>query len=91
MRNSIAPAGPEANAEAFRAALKPLRRTPVHHEWLGGASSKFCAYIVFGSLMWLRSVQGRLLLLFDGAVGGWFERCLDLHGGVGRAAKTARV
>jgi glutathione S-transferase len=83
--------GVEANAEAFRAALEPARRTLARHAWLGGASPRFADYILFGSLMWLRSIQGRLPLLPDDAVLSWFERCLDLHGGLARGAPTARA
>ena len=54
-------------------------------------SPNYCDYIVFGSLMWLRTVQGRLPLLFDDRVGSWFERCLDLHSGLARGAKTAKL
>lgn len=83
--------GTKANAEAFRAALEPVRRTLARHEWLGGGSPRFADYIVFGTLMWLRSITGSLPLLPDDGVVSWFERCLDLHGGDARTASVAKA
>jgi hypothetical protein len=34
-------------------------------------------------------VSGLPLLAEDDPVHGWFERCLDLHGGLGRAVPRA--
>ena len=81
--------GPDANAEALASALMPARVTLGHHDWLGGAGPLFTDYIVFGSLFWLVAVTGRLPLPEDDAVTAWFERCLDLHDGLGRKAKRA--
>ena len=81
--------GPDANAEALASALMPARVTLGHHDWLGGAGPLFTDYILFGSLIWLVTVTGRLPLPEDDAVTAWFERCLDLHDGLGRKAKRA--
>lgn len=81
--------GPDANAEALAKALTPARATLGHHDWLGGSAPLFTDYILFGSLFWLVSITGRLPLPEDDAVAAWFERCLDLHGGLARKAKRA--
>ncbi len=78
--------GVEANAEALRQALLPARRTLRFHDWLGGPTPRFADYILFGSLMWLTVIVGRLPLPPENEVSEWFERALDLHGGIGRAA-----
>jgi glutathione S-transferase len=84
-------AGVPANTAAFQRALDPVRRTLTMHEWLGGPSPRFSDYIVFGSLMWLRTIHGALPLVAEDGVHAWFERCLDLHGGLARNAPTARA
>ena len=81
--------GLDANAEALSNALMPARVTLGHHDWLGGGGPLYTDYIVFGSLIWLVTVAGRLPLPEDDAVAVWFERCLDLHDGLARKAKRA--
>jgi glutathione S-transferase len=81
--------GGKANADALRTALEPARRTLTWHAWLGGAAPRYADYILFGSLMWIRTIHGRLPLPPDDGVLSWFERCLDLHDGIGRKAKLA--
>ena len=81
--------GLDANQQALVAALAPARRTFRHHDWLGGAGPLYSDYIVFGSLVWLVMVIGRLPLSDDDAVTAWFNRCLDLHDGLGRQARRA--
>lgn len=81
--------GAEAQAAALGKALEPVRRTLAQHEWLGGGRPLFTDYIVFGSLMWLVVIAGRLPLEAEDAVTSWFERCRDLHGGLARQAKRA--
>lgn len=83
--------GIEANRDALHAALEPLRRTLAHHPWLAGPAPAFADYIVFGTLMWLRSIAGALPLDPDDPVTAWFERCLDLHGRFARSAVAARA
>lgn len=83
--------GVDANADALTAALQPARAALAHFDWLGGASPRFADYIVFGSLQWLRAIAGILPLAPDDIVTGWFERCLDLHDGLGRGATLAKA
>lgn len=83
--------GVEQSAAAFQRALDPVRRTLTMHEWLGGPTPRFSDYIVFGSLMWLRTIHGSLPLVAEDGVLGWFERCLDLHDGFARHAPSAKA
>ena len=80
--------GPEANAEALRSALAPVRSTLTRHEWLSGPAPRFPDYVVFGSLMWLNTIQG-LPLLPDDPVLSWFGRCRELYDTMLRGTRAA--
>lgn len=83
-----AQAGREQEVTAFRAALLPIRLVLRHQPWLGGPTPSYADHIVFGALQWPRCVSRFPLLQSDDPVAGWFERALDLYGGVGRSART---
>lgn len=57
--------------------------------FLGGNSPLFADYIVFGALQWARIVSPQRLLSEGDVVTDWFERCLELHGGLGRSVTAA--
>jgi glutathione S-transferase len=82
-------AGREERLDAFRAALEPLRLMLKRQPFIGGAAPLFADYIVFGPLQWARVISPFALLADDDPVAAWFERCLDLHGGLGRAMPAA--
>ena len=82
-------AGREAGLAAYRAALEPLRSMLTYQPFIGGQSPLFCDYIVFGAFQWVRVVSAYRLLAEDDPVADWFERCLDLHGGIGRKVPAA--
>ena len=81
--------GIEANAADLAKALEPLRRALAERPWLAGQAPAFADYIVFGTLMWLRAIAGRVPLAADDAVADWLDRCLDLHDGLARGYPTA--
>ncbi|MCR4267786.1 glutathione S-transferase family protein [Nitratireductor sp. ZSWI3] len=81
--------GREARLEAFRAALAPLRLMLGTQPFLGGEGPLFADYIVAGALQWARVISPFRLLEEEDPVAAWFERCLDLHGGLGRRTKAA--
>ena len=58
--------------------LKPWPEAPAYPD-----------YILFGSLMWPRTISTLELLDKDDVVYAWRERMLDLFDGMGRKAKTA--
>jgi glutathione S-transferase len=81
--------GREARLGAFRAAIEPLRSMLGYQPFIGGEAPLFCDYIVFGAFQWARVTSPFALLAADDPVAAWFERCLDLHGGLGRSVAAA--
>lgn len=76
----------EEKIEAVRKALMPLRMTLKDQKFLGGDQPLYADYIVFGSIQWPRVASTLEILTDDDPLKDWFERCLDLHNGIGRAA-----
>lgn len=84
------PAGcDEAGIAAFRASLEPLRSMLAMQPFIGGDAPLFADYVVAGAFQWARVVSPLRLVEPDDPVASWFERCLDLHGGLGRATAAA--
>jgi glutathione S-transferase len=79
-------AGREARVDDFRRSLHPLRMTVRDQPFIGGERPLYADYLLFGALQWARTVSPFRVLAADDPVKAWFERCLDLHGGLGRAA-----
>jgi glutathione S-transferase len=79
----------EERLAAFRATLEPLHSMLAYQPFIGGASPLFADYIVFGAFQWMRISSPFQVLLADDPVAVWFERCLDLHGGLGRSVSAA--
>ena len=79
----------DAGLSAFRAALEPLRSTLTYQPFIGGEAPLFADYIVFGALQWGRIASPFHLLDESDGIARWFERCLDLHGGIGRQVAAA--
>ncbi len=79
----------EAERAAFASKLEPVRRTLHFQPFLGGDGPLFADYILFGALQWMRVTAGSPPLPQDDSVMKWFERCLDLHDGLGRRVTAA--
>ncbi|TIM46501.1 glutathione S-transferase family protein [Mesorhizobium sp.] len=79
----------DAGLGAFRASLEPLRSMLAYQPFIGGQSPLFADYIVFGALQWARIASPYGLLDDSDVVAQWFERCLDLHDGLGRTVAAA--
>jgi glutathione S-transferase len=79
----------EAAVTAFAVKLEPVRQTLGHQAYLGGDAPLFADYILFGALQWMRITTGAQVFANDDPVKAWFERCLDLHNGVGRSVTPA--
>ena len=77
-------AGRESRLEGFRASLQPLRTSLRDAPFLGGAEPLYADYLAFGAFQWARVISPFEVLEADDPVSAWFERCLDLHGGLGR-------
>ena len=71
------------------AALAPLRAMLGERPFLGGDEPAYADYIVFGAFQWSRVISPVALLPAQDAVQQWFERCLDLHGGLGPPGAAA--
>ncbi|ODT06813.1 MAG: beta-aryl ether-cleaving protein [Mesorhizobium sp. SCN 65-20] len=74
---------------AFRASLEPLRSMLAYQPWIGGERPLFADYIVYGAFQWVRVASPYGVLPKDDPVTAWFERCLDLHEGMGRRVAAA--
>lgn len=77
--------GRDARVAAFRASLQPLRMAVSEHPYVGGEQPCYADYLAFGGFQWARVTSPVELLASDDPIHAWLERCLDLHGGVGRA------
>ena len=70
-------------------ALAPMRRIFRHGAFLAGAAPAYGDYVVFGAFQWARCCSSAALFHGSGdPMIGWFERMLDLFGGLGRSAAT---
>lgn len=75
----------DARIAEFREALQPARLVLGVQPYLGGEEPRYADYLLFGALQWPRVISPVKLLEPEDVVQRWFERCLDLHGGIGRA------
>jgi glutathione S-transferase len=80
-------AGREGRVSGFRETVQPLRLVLRQQNWLGGAAPSYADFIVAGTLMWPRCCSRFALLEKDDPLNAWFERILELFGGLGRAAR----
>lgn len=83
------PADRDSHLQGFRAKLEPLRSMLTYQPFIGGDRPLFADYIVAGAFQWLRVISPYRVLSDDDPVGVWFERCLDLHGELGRRVSAA--
>lgn len=82
-------AGREERLDAFRKSLQPLRQSVTAQPFVGGQTPSYADYLAFGGLQWARISSTFAVLSPDDAVHSWFERCLDLHEGLGRSEAAA--
>ncbi|MEM6665517.1 MAG: glutathione S-transferase family protein [Pseudomonadota bacterium] len=82
-------AGRDDAVTGFRKRLDPLRWALRQVPFLGGDGPMMADYILFGSFQWARVASPFALLDADDAVAAWLDRCLSLHGGLGRSESAA--
>ena len=82
-------AGREERVDAFRKSLQPMRLSLGHGPFVSGEQPGYADYLAFGGFQWARISSPFKLLAEDDLVHGWFERCLDLYGGMGRRDAAA--
>ena len=75
--------------DEFPKRLEPMRLVLKRQPFLGGEGPLFADYIVFGAFQWARTTSPITLVPSDDPVLDWFERCLDLYDGLGRATPAA--
>jgi len=78
----------ETSVEAFRTTLRPLQRLLAQQSFVGGSSANYGDYIVFGGFQWARCTSRFRLLAEGDPIAGWFDRILDLFGGLARAVPS---
>jgi glutathione S-transferase len=76
--------GREVRLDAFRNSLQPLRMAVSANPYVGGQQPGYADYLAFGGFQWARVTSAVGLLAGDDPVQTWFDRCLDLYGGIGR-------
>ena len=76
---------------ALRTALEPVRLVVKDQPFIGGTAPTYADYILFGSLQWARLTSRFQLVEVDDPIHAWFERLLDVHGGVARQEPIATV
>lgn len=76
--------GRDQRLDAWRKSLQPLRLAVSANPFVGGPRPCYADYLAFGALQWARVSSALQPLADDDPVAAWFERCLDLHGGIGR-------
>ncbi len=84
----VAEAGRE-RVKSLSERLDPMRIVLKRQPFLGGAGPLFCDYIVFGAFQWARTTSPTRVLEAEDPVADWFDRCLDLHDGIGRSVPAA--
>ncbi|MDP7667296.1 MAG: glutathione S-transferase N-terminal domain-containing protein [Rhodospirillales bacterium] len=75
----------EGRIDAWRELLEPLRACVLDRPFLGGERPLYVDYVVFGTFQWARMISPFRLLADGDPLAAWFERCLDLFAGTGRA------
>ena len=60
-----------------------------YQPFIGGKSRLFADFIVLGAFQWVRVISTYPFLAKGDPLSEWFERCLDLHGGLARKVPAA--
>jgi glutathione S-transferase len=82
-------AGREERLDAFRKSLQPMRLALAQGPFISGAQPGYADYLAFGGFQWARVSSPFPVLATDDLVHAWFERCLDLYGGMARREAPA--
>lgn len=70
--------------QGFRATLASLRTVVSDQPFFGGDMPLYADYALFGPFQWARCASDLALLDESDPLRAWFERMLDLFGGLGR-------
>ena len=73
---------------AVRESLAPLRTQLGRFPYLGGEAPNYADYIALSAFLWVASVSSLPLLdKADEVMRAWFDRNLNLYGGIGHDAR----
>ncbi len=84
-------AGRESRIADLHKALKPLEMMLAGQPFVGGEAPLYGDYVLFAALQWPRVVSDLAILEAGTPVHAWFERMLDLYGGLGRKVATGQA
>jgi glutathione S-transferase len=77
-----------AQVPVVREALAPLRAHLSRFPYLGGETPNYADYIALSAFLWVASISSLPLLdKTDDVMRAWFDRNLDLYGGIGHDAR----
>lgn len=79
-------AGRADRLRRFRESLQPLRTVVAAQPYFGGEHPLYADYALFAPFQWARCTSSFTLLDDGDPLAIWFERMLDLYGGLGRSA-----
>lgn len=75
----------DSGLKRFRQAIEPLRAQVKAQPFVGGDAPLYADYIAASPLQWARVLCALPVLEPDDPVAAWFDRVLELHGGLARA------
>lgn len=82
-------AGRDERVDALRRAMEPFRAAVKDRPFVAGDAPTYADYTLFGTLQWARCTSRFAVVATDDPIHAWFERLLDLHGGLGRNEPAA--
>jgi glutathione S-transferase len=82
-------AGRDERVDALRKAMEPSRAAVTNRPFVAGDAPTYADYTLFGTLQWARCTSRFAVVTADDPIHAWFERLLDLHGGLGRNEPAA--
>lgn len=76
---------PDIALKTIAKTLNPIRTMTQSQDFIGGETPLFSDYIVFGALQWGQLTTPHTIIDDADPLRPWFERMLDLYGGMGRS------
>ncbi len=77
-------ADPDPQLKKISRALTPFEAVLQQQDFFGGATPVYADYLMFGNFQFARCTGPHDVLTANPVISAWFERCLDLHAGLGR-------
>lgn len=74
---------PQADLKALSRAMRPLDSALGEQPFFGGQQPVYADYLLFGNVQFARCTGPHEILSQNSNLKAWFDRCLNLHGGLG--------